>query len=83
MTPWLTALLSAVTFPETASTFLKLAERMISDCPCLIRDDRRFKNGCFFGKVPKGGEGSFPIQKITLQILLVSKRYILEKENAI
>ena len=34
------------------------------------------QNGCFFGKIPKGG-GSFPIQKITLQIFLVSKRYIL------
>ena len=21
-----------------------------------VRDDRRLKNGCFFGKVPKGGE---------------------------
>ena len=30
----------------------------------------------FFEKCRKGG-GSFPIQKITLQILLVSKRYIL------
>ena len=27
------------------------------------------------------GGGSFPIQKITLQILLVSKRYILEKKT--
>ena len=42
-----------------------------------LRDDRQLKNLCFFGKVPKGGGGSFPIQKITLQILLVSKRYIL------
>ena len=33
--------------------------------------------GCFFGKSPKGGGGSFPIQKITLQIFLVLKRYIL------
>ena len=22
-----------------------------------LRDDRRLKNGCFFGKVPKGGGG--------------------------
>ena len=29
----------------------------------------------------RGGGGSFPIQKITLQILLVSKRYILEKKK--
>ena len=31
----------------------------------------------FFGKGPREGGGSFPIQKITLQIFLVSKRYIL------
>ena len=31
----------------------------------------------FFGKDPRGGGRSFLIQKITLQILLVSKRYIL------
>ena len=31
----------------------------------------------FFGKLPKGGGGAFPVQKFTLQILLVSKRYIL------
>ena len=50
--------------------------------PCLLRGDRRCKNLCFFGKVPKGGGGSFPIQKITLQILLVSKRYILGEKKA-
>ena len=31
----------------------------------------------FFWKTSEGGGGSFPIQKITLQILLVSKRYVL------
>ena len=31
----------------------------------------------FFWKSSERGGGSFPIQKITLQILLVSKRYIL------
>ena len=31
----------------------------------------------FFWKTSEGGGGSFPIQKITLQIFLVSKRYIL------
>ena len=31
----------------------------------------------FLEKFRKGGGGAFPIQKITLQILLVSKRYIL------
>ena len=41
-----------------------------------IRGDRISQTGCFFGKLPKGG-GSFPIQKITLQIFLVSKRHIL------
>ena len=46
-----------------------------------ISDDRRPKNGRFFKKVPEGGGGSFPVQKITLQILLVSKRYILEKKK--
>ena len=44
-----------------------------------LRGDWILQNGCFFGKLPKGG-GSFPIQKITLQILLVSKRYILGKK---
>ena len=34
----------------------------------------------FFWKTAEGGGGSFPIQKITLQILLVSKRYILGKK---
>ena len=33
------------------------------------------ENGCFFGKIPKGGGGSFPIQKIA--DFLVSKRYFL------
>ena len=37
----------------------------------------------FFWKSSEGGGrgGSFPIQKITLQILLVSKRYILERKK--
>ena len=47
-----------------------------------LRGDWIRQNGCFFGKLPKGGGGSFPIQKITLQILLVSKQYILEKKSA-
>ena len=34
----------------------------------------------FFWKTSEGGGGSFPIQKIKLQILLVSKRYILGKK---
>ena len=42
----------------------------------LLRGVWNLKYGCFFGKIPKGG-GSFPIQKITLQIFLVSRRYIL------
>ena len=50
-------------------------------CSVFLRGDWIPQNGCFFGKLPKGG-GSFPIQNITLQILLVSKRYILEKKKA-
>ena len=34
-----------------------------------------------FWKSAEGGGGAFPIQKITLQILLVSKRHILEKKR--
>ena len=44
-----------------------------------LRGDRRLKYGCFLENFQRGG--SFPIQKITLQILLVSKRYILEKKS--
>ena len=34
-----------------------------------LREARPDQNGWIFGKVPKGGEGSFPIQKFILQIL--------------
>ena len=40
------------------------------------------KMDVFLEKFRRGGAGgSFPIQKITLQILLVSKRYILERKK--
>ena len=35
-----------------------------------FRDEWKYQNGCFFGKVPKGG-GSFPIQKFILQIFAI------------
>ena len=43
----------------------------------MLRGDCQLKFGCFFEKGPKGGGGSFSMQKNKLQILLVSKRYIL------
>ena len=36
-----------------------------------VRDDYAHNNGSIFGKLPKEGGGAFPIQKISLQILVL------------
>ena len=45
--------------------------KSLNHCKHLLRDAEQYQNGLIFGKVPKGGVGSFSIQKFILQICAI------------